>query len=213
MGVSTPASLPSESAPTLVDQLVAVRPFAYHVTARCNLPAITRRRALLPAADLLRGANKAHLINRRRRGTLPLVIAGEEVWLRDQDRLSAGAIVFEEGWDLPSFCALLNSLVFFWPGTSAGPIRQGVNYLTRYAHESPAVLRVPMKDLLTVHATSVRFSHCNSGAPRAHPTAGKCPRGARTFLPPELYGRTARTVVEVVVQGRAERLESASWWR
>jgi|GEM_PF-4174458 len=49
-----------------LEDFIKLRPFAYHLTARANLPAIERARRLDPAAIIFTQANRQDLLYTRR---------------------------------------------------------------------------------------------------------------------------------------------------
>ena len=106
------------------------------------------------------------------------------------------------GWTFERFVAHLNSRVFFWPGTTAGPIAYGVRHFKRYVDEKPVLLRVLLVDLVAVNsATSPEFCRFNSGSPRW--TRGvPSPRGPETFVRAGHARFRAAQVVEVTFPGR-----------
>lgn len=119
------------------------------------------------------------------------------VLIRDQKPLIDGAVEFEEGWDMKRFVQHVNQHVFFWPGTSSGPIEPGMNHFERYRAESPVILRFSTR---CPDFANLKFSRYNSGAPRC--SGGKhSPRGSRTYLPANEFPGTASKVIEVVAAG------------
>ena len=187
----------------ILDDLLGVRPYLYHLTSRENLPSIVRRKKLLSANRILERAGRLDLLRTRRLRHEEVRIDDTRHLLRDQLPLQAGNIAFDEGVTFDAFVELLNTLVFFWPGGETGPIRMGVNHFGRYAAERPAVLRVEFSTLLDANPGLVpRLARVNSGAPRCHPTAGKGRRGHSTFTPPAHFQGTAGDVREVVFEGQ-----------
>ena len=121
--------------------------------------------------------------------------------VRDQAPLHAGHIEFAPGFSYDDLVALLNGLVFFWPGNDAGPIREGQNHFKRYAAEQPVILRIRTEDLIASAGWGrVRGCKYNSGAPRT--TNGRrSPRGPDTFFPLGGFNGTRSSVKEIVVEG------------
>jgi hypothetical protein len=183
--------------PFVYPQLVACRPYLYHLTAVSNLPSIATTRQLRCASALLADAGIAHRSSVRRLEHVAVSANAGSTMLRDQKPLIEGAIAFETGWDLARLVQHVNQHVFFWPGRSTGPIEPGMNHFERYRSEGPAILRFATA---AMSEESLRFSRYNSGAPRC--SAGKySPRGSATYLPAIEFRGTASEVVEVVAVG------------
>jgi len=202
-GSDPSAGATSYLAQVTLNELLRLAPIAFHATQEPNLADIIARKSLLSPSEAYRlhGVRAPHVLRRSNGGsvrhTVPLT--GLPVHLCDHDRLHAGNIRFDVGWDMFRLIELLDGLVFFWPGTLARPSRQGVSHWARYAKEGKrlAVLRVPMADLVAVCGTP-RLSSCNSGAPRQHPKSGARPRGAETFRPLAAFSPSVEEIVEVV---------------
>lgn len=178
-------------------RLSRLRPYLYHLTARQNLPAIVRCRELYCARFLLDAAGVGHLATTRRIDHLPIAFEGGRLHIRDQKPLAAGAIAFEVGWTLERFVDHINEHVFFWPGTSAGPIPAGKNHFARYNKENPVVIRFGTDDAAQ---SALFYSRYNSGAPRC--SGGKySPRGSSTYLPAARFQGSPSDVIEVVARG------------
>ena len=104
-----------------------------------------------------------------------------------------------DDWTFKRWLKHLNSFVFFWPGSAQGPIRSGVAHFNRYADEHPALVRIPMQDLLKANPDSPPcFSRYNSGAPRQSQGQGS-PRGPDTFTCGSVFSQSHQPcdVVEV----------------
>ena len=184
--------------PFNLENLVKYRPYLYHLTSRQNLASIRLDRQLRCANQLLDHAKLERLAWQRR--LEHLVIGGENgpVLIRDQGPLSAGSIDFEDGWTIGRFVRHINAHVFFWPGTSAGPVEAGRHHFERYLHESPVIIRI---DTDRVTSDALLFSRYNSGAPRC--SGGKnSHRGASTYLPADKFTGTVSKVVEIVAPGK-----------
>jgi len=189
-----------------LQDMVRVRPMLFHLTASSNIDRIRSLGRLDPAADLIRAAgHDGELLTERRTGHVPIVVAGTRVLLRDQAPLHAGNVALDAGYSFGDVVRMLNERVYFWPGTTAGPIASGVNHFTRYAvkeREDCVVLVIPSASLLAANPTlPPLFSRCNSGSPRHNPKSGKQPRGPHTFRPAEQFEGTARDIVEVTFAG------------
>ena len=93
-------------------RLARLRPYLYHLTAEENLPAIRRHGELRCAKALLQAAGLGHAASQRRLEHLLITTDIGSVLIRDQKPLAAGAIEFEEGWNLERFVAHVNEHVF-----------------------------------------------------------------------------------------------------
>lgn len=172
------------------------RPYLYHLTASENLPSIASSLQILCANAIFAEAGLAKQIPAKREAHTSIACKLGTVLIRDQKPLIEGAIQFEDGWDMNRFVHHVNQHVFFWPGTSVGPITPGRNHFERYRAENPVILRIATDQAATA---TLKFSRYNSGAPRC--SGGKySPRGSRTYLPPDEFFGTASEVVEVVAR-------------
>lgn len=133
----------------------------------------------------------------KRREHFEVTAGAEKICIRDQAPLYEGNVALNDGWSFSGLILSLNSRVFFWPGDSLKPIQYGLNHFARYAHESPAIIRIPTADILELNGT-VRLQLCkyNSGAPRCNYGIGS-PRGPSTFVAPENCDFSAGVVREV----------------
>jgi len=91
-------------------------------------------------------------------------------------------------------------MVFFWPGTAAGPIDYGQRHFNRYRHERPAILMVEMESFLPENPAQEMLCKDNSGSPR-YSFGEASPRGPDTFVPLNRFDGTPSNVVEVVFRG------------
>lgn len=183
------------------DAFTHLRPFAYHLTARANLPVIERTRRLDPASAIFTRANRQDLLRTRRRGMTTVAVGDEAVIIRDQDPLHPGNCALTGGFSFDDLIELLNSFVYFWPGTPDGPNDYGRRHFARYAKIGDAiVLRIPTANLFAANPTlTPHASAYNSGSPRCNPQAGgrKSPRGPDTFLPFPDFPHTPGKVIEL----------------
>ena len=183
--------------PFALAQFLRCRPYLYHLTAAENLRAIASSRNLFCADALLAQAELSQQSFVKREEHVRVATQHGSVLIRDQKPLAKGAIEFEEDWDLKRFVAHVNKHVFFWPGTSAGPMDPGLNHFKRYHSEIPVILRFATQQAVTA---GLKFSRYNSGAPRC--SGGRySPRGSQTYLPASEFPGTASEVVEVVASG------------
>ena len=167
--------------PFTVSEYAALRPFLYHVTARENVPRLRWTRRLVPAAELLRAAGRLDLVRTRRDGPVRLTIDGEPVVLKDQVPLVENNVNLADGWQFEDFVEFLNCHVFFWPGDAVQAIPAGRALLAHYEVDQPAVLRVPMMDLVRGNPTvPPLFSRYNTGAARMQ-------HGKRVLRGPDLF--------------------------
>ena len=183
--------------PIAVGDLIARRPFFYHLTARGNLPRIQRDGRLVCANAFFRQANRVDLATVRRRHHCVLEVVGELVHIRDQAPLHEGNMKLEGGWDYQRFVREINDLVFFWPGDERAPIPYGRRHFARYADEDVRILRVSTADLLAANQRcEALVCRYNSGSPRW--SRGRpSPRGPATFVTLNQAVFPVNSVVEV----------------
>ncbi len=185
-----------------IDDLVRLRPFVYHMTARSNLARVERVKRLECANVFYKATGRLHESRERRREHALVVVDGERVSLRDQAPLHVGNIDLS----LLTFAEVVNMLnqyVYFWPGDDEQPIASGRNHFARYSKEDAVVLRLPTDQLLSLNAVRAKFSRCNSGAPRQN-AGRKQPRGLNTFRNAACFDETPGNVQEIVIEGWAE---------
>jgi hypothetical protein len=201
-----------------LQEFIALRPFVYHVTDRTNVARLRRLRCIQPAADLLNLAGQKELIRQRRTEAKTIVIDSETVILKDQSPLIFANVVLAPVWSAEDFVEYLNEHVYFWPGSSGGPVESGARLHDRYRVEEPAVVRVRTADLLSANQSQVPlFCPYNSGAPRMQAGRG-APRGPDLFQPATKFQRTPGKVVELVfccevhLPPRTELSERPSIW-
>ena len=185
-----------------IARFIKNRPFLYHLTARENLAAIIATQELLSAAAIFAKAGNNDLCRNKRHFSVPLMIGSDIICVRDQAPLYAGNCKLQPGWSFEDLVELLNSHVFFWPGTASGPIDYGQRHFLRYVHEKPIVIRVGTDAVFTENAMNgPRVCRYNSGAPRC--TQGKgSPRGPGTFQNILAFAGTVTEVKEVTFQHR-----------
>ncbi len=186
------------------DELARLRPYIFHLTARINLSRIRRLRKLESATQLAKQAGRTEVLSERRRLHERLIIDGEPVTLRDQAPLHKGNMKLEASWTFDEFLRYLNGRVFFWPGTSSGPVISGRRHFARYNAESPVILRLSFADLLVANpGTTPEFCRFNSGSPRWH-SGNPAPRGPSTFVNATAATFRASQVVEITVPGEVQ---------
>jgi hypothetical protein len=179
----------------------ALRPFAYHLTARANLEGIERTSRLDPAALIIRRAQRTELLRTRRKDMTAVRVENDRVMIRDQAPLFAGNCDLPDGFSFEDLVELLNQFVYFWPGTDRGPNDYGKRHFARYAKiEDAVVLRIPTAELFAANAGLIpHASAFNSGSPRCNPQLGgrKSPRGPDTFIPFGTFAGTPSKVIEL----------------
>lgn len=192
--------------------LVERRPFAFHSSCRENFDAIRRRGMLRSAAEILQGTRHEYLLRSLRKSSEAVEVGGETVVVRDNKPLRPGSVRLLDGWSLEDLLLELNSRVFLWPGTEAGPIRRGRAHFERYAAEGPVLtIRMPTASLLAANPErDLWVTRCNSGSARHH--SGKpVPRGRSTFQRPETAAFSPAEVIELTYVGRARLPRDAEW--
>jgi len=132
-----------------------------------------------------------------RRGPKTVTFEGRKILLRDQDYLHRGNMALPRGFSFADLVEAINRRIFFWAGTSAGPVPSGLRHFQRYHEERPVILRLPFESLVgsnrSIHPL---FCPYNSGSPRCT-NGSKSPRGPDTFLPADAFNRAPCQVVEV----------------
>src|SRR5215471_3131572 len=182
----------------LLERYASSRPYLYHLTHRSNLQHISQLRRLFPAATLLEHSGNAALMRTPRRGPKPVIFQGRTIIICDQDRLHEANAGLPRGYTFSHLLGDLNKRIFFWPGTSTGPIEYGVRHFARYADQRPVVLRVGFESLRAVNPRAIPlFCRYNSGSPRCIPPHGKkSPRGPDTFIDANDFDGQPGQVVE-----------------
>ncbi len=182
------------------NDLIRLRPCAYHVCSHRNLPSIRAAGRLLTASHLLRSCSLQP--GEKRIGSVSLRGAHGEVVLRDHRPFALGAVDFEAGWGAKDYIAEhLDGRVFFWPGFEDRPIARGRKHFGRYSKiEKLAVLRITTRDLIQ-HNESVpmEVTKCNSGSARMQ-KGQKVRRGPSTFQRLDAAPWRASQVVELTFQ-------------
>ncbi|MFH0826169.1 MAG: hypothetical protein V2B18_25740 [Pseudomonadota bacterium] len=153
----------------------------YHLTFCDNLENLRNERRLHSASETIAQANQQGLMEQRRRAHVRLDVNGRSIWLRDQAPLHEGNIEFDQGCDMRRLVALLNGMVFFWPGNEEGAIKHGKRHYTRYRDENPAIVRAKTSDIIGANRENQPlFCRLNSGSPRCS-GGHRSPRGFGTF--------------------------------
>lgn len=185
-----------------------IRPYLYHSTSIRNLAAIRDTRKLRSASAL-----SDHTLQNTDRRVAPTPVgSAATVWLQTQRPLHKGNIALEGGFSFSDLVCLLNSKVFFWPGSENGPIPHGQRHLAGNDWRSAAAtLRVPTRALMSQNSRPAMYCAYNSGSPRC--VGGrKSPRGPGTFASAGEFERTAGDVIEVVFSDEVELPNSTQRW-
>lgn len=187
-----------------LEDLLRLRPFAYHTSGRTNFEAIRRERALRSTAQLLGGTGNDHLLGNRRLRTIEVTLSSGRVSIRDQRPLRPGSIRWEGGCNLPRYLNELNARVFFWLGTARGPNKRGTEHRAQCAAEGGIfTLRIPLRSLLVANEGNPAFvTRCNSGSAR-HLRGKPVVRGLRTFRLLDEAGFPASQAIELSFRDRA----------
>jgi hypothetical protein len=150
---------------------------------------------------LVRRANREDLLRERRKAHVSLDVGSGCIELRDQAPLHEKNVALETGWAFGDLVALLNSLVFFWPGDETGPNRYGRRHFLRYKAERPVILRVETAAILSANpGLPPLFSRHNSGAPR-YSHGRPSPRGPDTFVEASAFTQRVGDIVELAFRG------------
>lgn len=148
-------------------------------------------------------AGRPEMVRTKRRQHEVVQVGGEAVHVRDQAPLHAGNTRLATDWTFEDFVQYLNEKVFFWPGTSDGPIAYGVRHYERYRVEAPAIIRVPTASIFDANCGfAPLFCRYNSGSPRCS-NGQPSPRSLKTFSPADEVEFAAALVVEVVYEQAA----------
>jgi hypothetical protein len=140
-------------------------PYCYHVTFYMNLGLIQASGYLYSAETLLSFAGEAK--SHRRRMTEKLIrVEGRTVILRNQRALDPRALDLPRNCSLSDYLAFLNERTYFWPGTSVGPVADGIRMLEAGGSSVPAaVIRVESESLMEANKhAAILVATCNTGA-------------------------------------------------
>jgi hypothetical protein len=166
----------------------------------------------LPAAALMEQAGSMDLLRMRRRVHVQLRVATGGIVIRDQAPLHRGNLRLPNGYSFEEFIESLNRRIFFWPGSSTGPISYGVRHFKRYQQERPVIIRIGFQALMRANR-GAEPRYCRySGSPRCA-RGVKSPRGPETFLPAAEFSGTPRQVVEVTFDSPIVVIEDAQFGR
>jgi hypothetical protein len=176
------------------------RPYLYHLTARENIAGILNDQRIHATSELLKEAKQSELIRSKRPEMILLSVLNRQVRIRDQAPLYAGNCTFPQGFSFNDLIEILNSHVFFWPGTASSPIDYGIRHFERYESEGPVILRVSTDQLFASNpGNESKICRYNSGAPRC--TQGKgSPRGPEIFQRLSLFSGNPSQVREITFE-------------
>lgn len=181
-----------------MDALVRLRPRLFHLTAEENVGRILREGQINSAASLFESAERRDRLRVRRRKGEWVTVNGERVHVRDQAPLHPGSMALSDGWTYDGFVEHVNRHVFFWPGTSRGPIPYGVRHFERYSNEGAVVISVSLDEVRRANpGRDPLVCRYNSGSPRCS-GGQRSPRGIDTYVPLDQFPGAAGDVVEVV---------------
>ncbi len=195
------------------EDLIQIRPFAFHTSSRRNFEAIQSSRLLRSAYDLIWGTDYDYLLSGPRKESSVVRLCEGEIEIRDHRPLRLGSVRFEPGCSVSDFIRELNSRVFLWAGNASGPVhKSGKSHYERYAAEGEVfVLRVPLQSLLVRNPNRQLFvTRCNSGSAR-HQGGKPLVRGPSTFVLPEEARFTATQVVELSFTGVCCLPDDTQW--
>lgn len=80
------------------------------------------------------------LLRVRRAEHVELRVGPRRVLIRDQASLHQANLRLPTGYSFEEFIESLNRRIFFWPGSSRGPISHGIRHFECYQKERPAFL-------------------------------------------------------------------------
>ncbi|MBX9899879.1 MAG: hypothetical protein K2Y28_03760 [Burkholderiaceae bacterium] len=183
---------------------VASRNYVYHVCGAVNFKAIQTTRTLQSAERILSISGHDHLLQGKRDRTVEVRTDDGTVQVRDHKPLIQANMELIDGYSFDDFLRELNSRVFLWAGTEAGPCKSGKNHIAKYASEGAVfILRVPTRSLLEINGfENLDITFCNSGSARQI-QGKKVKRGRSTFMKLATSNRPPGEVVEVTFEGSA----------
>ena len=184
---------------------VTSRRFAFHVCGAVNFDAIRKSRTLRSAQLILAGSAHEYLLQGRRDQTLSVPLSNGTVQIRDHKPLIRANMELVDGYSFDDFIQELNSRVFLWTGTEAGPCNSGRNHINKYLSEgSVFILRIPTKQLFEINGVeNLDITFCNSGSARQNKGI-KAKRGRSTFMNLSAASRNPGDAVEITYKGSAQ---------
>lgn len=148
-----------------VSDFVRQWPYCYHITFAVNLVLIQASRCLYSAEALLSAAGEVRGHHRRLTDKL-IQVRGQSVALRNQYALNPQALNLPCDCSLEDYIAFLNERIYFWPGTSIGPVADGIRMLAADGSTmTSVVIRVQSSSLIEANAYATMYvATCNTGA-------------------------------------------------
>jgi len=133
-----------------------------------------------------------------------VLISGKPVQIRDHKPLIVANMELIDSYSLSDFIRELNSRVFLWAGTEAGPCISGRNHIEKYQSEGDVfILRTPTRSLLELNGVDkLEITFCNSGSARQN-NGIRAKRGRSTFMRLENTTRKPGETVEITFPGTA----------
>jgi O-acetyl-ADP-ribose deacetylase (regulator of RNase III) len=178
------------------EKLFDLWPNCYHVTSKVNLTSIRRSRRLLPAQAIFKKVKQDSLCRERRTNDLMLYVDGHDILIRNQRPLDPEAVEFGTEEALEDYVSTLNSRVFFWPGTTAGPVEDGVRMFDKESAGS-ILLTVPFRSLVDANPQAKLYvSTCNTGAAWRN-NGRKTRRGQHVFEPVHTFSGYPGDIMEI----------------
>jgi len=180
-----------------VDEFARQWPYCFHVSFSVNLGLIQTSGCLYSANTLLSIAGEARSC-RRRTAEKMIRVRGQTVVLRNQRALNPEAVDLPCDCSLSDYVAFLNERTYFWPGTSIGPVADGIRLLAVHGWSMPAVIiRVESKSLMQANEhASIQVATCNTGATWVD-GSGKSRRSLDLFCRLPEYSDDPQSIVEV----------------
>jgi len=140
-------------------------PYCYHVTFSENLRSIVDSRALFSASTLLTNAGlEGH--GRLRASEQTIEVSGRLVVLRNQIALNPDELELSDKDTLEEYVSFLNQRTYFWPGTDAGPVADGLRLIAAHgALRPPIVIRTRTLSLIEENRNqTIQVATFNTGA-------------------------------------------------
>jgi hypothetical protein len=180
-----------------VNQFARQWPYCFHVTFAVNLGLIKTFGCLYSAKTLLSIAGEIRSCHRRMTEQV-IYVRGQPVVLRNQRALNPQALDLPCDCSLDDYIAFLNERAYFWPGTSTGPVADGIHLLAGHGSPMPAaMIRVGSKSLMELNEhAAIYVATCNTGASWAD-GSGKSRRAPDFFRPLPEYSGDSQAIVEV----------------
>ena len=197
------------------NDLLKLRPCAYHTCSAHNYQSIRAEGRLLPASTLLEGGSIEP--GRHRKESVTVRGAHGHVVLRDHRQFALGAVEIEGGGAPTTYIGeQLDGRVFFWPGDQRRPIATGRRHYEKYCNVEPlVVIRVSLGDLLACNpSTPFEVTRCNSGSARKQ-YGHKVLRGPSIFQTLDRAPWRVRQVIEFTFRGPITlplNIESSPHW-